>query len=94
MPPKPSSSKKLEVEEPSDEATEKDDDGFIALASGLELGSNEDTSDYRVGLLTEWLLGEIGSTEVRPHLTLLLTLIFMLTFCVCADATTGTITGS
>lgn len=39
-------------------------DPWIALASGLELGINEQAADYRAGLLTEWLTGEMGSEEV------------------------------
>ena len=40
-------------------------DSWIALASGLELGTNEQAADYRAGLLTEWLTGEMGSEEVN-----------------------------
>jgi hypothetical protein len=40
-------------------------DPYVAILSGLELGTNEQASDYRTGLLAEWLLGEVGSEEVR-----------------------------
>ena len=43
------------------------DDPCVALLSGLDFGSNEDPSDYRVGLLAEWLTGEAGSEEVKIH---------------------------
>ena len=48
-------------------------DPYVAILSGLELGTNEQASDYRTGLLAEWLLGEVGSEEVRvlPSLTII-----------------------
>lgn len=76
MPPQPSSSatgnkngKAKETESQSSDEIEKDDDTFVAFASGFELGTNEQASDYRVGLLAEWLLGEVGGPKVdRLHI--------------------------
>lgn len=72
MPPQPSSSsseaingKAKETEHRTKEDVEREDDSFVAFASGLELGTNEQASDYRVGLLAEWLLGEVGGPKVR-----------------------------
>lgn len=58
MAPQPSSSAA-----PKRDATEED--AYVALISGLELGINDAAADFRVGLLAEWLLGESGSEEVR-----------------------------
>ncbi|KAL7004740.1 DNA polymerase delta small subunit Cdc1 [Cystobasidiomycetes sp. EMM_F5] len=56
MAPQPSSSAA-----PKRDATEED--AYVALISGLELGINDAAADFRVGLLAEWLLGESGSEE-------------------------------
>jgi DNA polymerase delta subunit 2 len=71
MPPQPSSSTKAtngkakaDDSQLAEEEVEKDDDTFVALVSGLELGTNEQASDHRVGLLAEWLLGEVGGLKV------------------------------
>lgn len=72
MPPQPSSStkatngkaKEVDSQAEAEEAIEKDDDTFIAFVSGLELGTNEQASDHKVGLLAEWLLGEVGGPKV------------------------------
>lgn len=60
MPPQPSAN----GAETSDDTQRADRDPWIALASGLELGTNEQAADYRAGLLAEWLIGETGSEEV------------------------------
>lgn len=54
MPPQPGTSKDAQMQEES----------WLALASGLEFGTNEQAADYRAGLLAEWLIGESGSDEV------------------------------
>lgn len=41
-----------------------EEDPYLAIVSGLELGTDEQSSDYKVGMLAEWLLGEMGSDEV------------------------------
>lgn len=71
MPSQPSSSlsksangKEKEARSNTEDESERDDDTFVAFASGLELGTNEQASDYRVGLLAEWLLGEVGGQKV------------------------------
>lgn len=67
MPPQPSSSTSKSSKAKSKAAVQEEDkegDPYVALISGLELGTNEQASDYRVGLLAEWLLGEVGSEEV------------------------------
>lgn len=65
MPPQPSGSSSSKAKEKAKEdLVEKDDDSFVAIASGLELGTNEQASDHRVGLLAEWLLGEVGGAKV------------------------------
>lgn len=72
MPPQPSFSsskstngKAKEDASQTEDEKERDDDAFVAIASGFELGTNEQASDYRVGLLAEWLLGEVGGQKVR-----------------------------
>ncbi|CAD6580503.1 MAG: hypothetical protein CYPHOPRED_001242 [Cyphobasidiales sp. Tagirdzhanova-0007] len=43
---------------------DEESDPYVALVSGLELGLSEDSLDYRIGLLAEWLTGEAGSDDV------------------------------
>lgn len=38
---------------------------WVAIASGLEMGSASDAADVRTELLVEYLLGEAGDDEVR-----------------------------
>lgn len=45
------------------ENAEVNSDPYVVLASGLNLGTHEDASDYRLGLLQEWLTGEAASEE-------------------------------
>ena len=60
MPPQPTTA----TNGSTSEDKSADSDPWIALASGLELGTNEQAADYRAGLLAEWLLGEMGSDQV------------------------------
>ena len=39
-------------------------DTYVAIVSGLEMGINDAPADFRTGLLVEWLLGECGSEDV------------------------------
>lgn len=66
MPPQPSSSQRngKETAKASTEDDDRDDDVYVAICSGLELGTNEHAADERAGLLMEWLAGEAGSEEV------------------------------
>ena len=68
LPPQPSSkSSKAKAngkQAETAENEERDDDPYVALVSGLELGTNEEAPDTRVGLLAEWLLGEGADEEV------------------------------
>jgi hypothetical protein len=70
LPPQPSSKSSKakangkQAETAEDE--ERDDDPYVALISGLELGTNEEAPDTRVGLLAEWLLGEGADEDVCP----------------------------
>ena len=41
---------------------------WVALASGLELGGNEQADDLKADLLAEWLTGELGDLEVSLSL--------------------------
>ncbi|GAA5972676.1 hypothetical protein JCM11641_002969 [Rhodosporidiobolus odoratus] len=45
------------------QAEQKGDGEWVALASGLEMGSASDVADIRAELLLEWLLGEAGEEE-------------------------------
>lgn len=68
MAPQPSSPNAMNGTTSTD-SEDGENDPLVALVSGLELGSNEDASDYRVGLLAEWLTGEAGSDEVGHSLS-------------------------
>lgn len=49
----------------STSSSESSEDGeWVALVSGLEMGSGDDASDVRVEMLLEWLVGEGGGEEV------------------------------
>lgn len=43
----------------------KPDGEWVAIASGLEMGSASDAADVRTEMLVEYLLGEAGEEEVR-----------------------------
>ncbi|KAK4049660.1 DNA polymerase delta small subunit Cdc1 [Microbotryomycetes sp. JL201] len=57
-PPQPQSSRAQDMDEDI-----KDDAGWIAIASGLNMGSTEDAADLRIAMLAEWLCGEVGGEE-------------------------------
>lgn len=38
---------------------------WVAIASGVEMGTANDVADARAEMLAEWLLGESGEDEVR-----------------------------
>lgn len=40
---------------------------WVALASGMEMGTASDVADVRAELLSEWLLGEAGDDEVASR---------------------------
>lgn len=40
---------------------------WVALASGMEMGTASDVADVRAELLSEWLLGEAGDDEVSQR---------------------------
>lgn len=48
------------------DAQDKDEDGdeWIAIVSGLEMGSKNEVNDLKSQLLSEYLLGELGSDQV------------------------------
>lgn len=45
------------------------DGEWVAIASGLEMGSASDAADVRTEMLVEYLLGEAGEEEVRDLLS-------------------------
>lgn len=51
--------------------TEGEEEGeWIAIASGLEMGNEQDVGDLKSELFVEWLNGELGANEVRNSLCL------------------------
>lgn len=42
---------------------------WVAIASGVEMGTANDVADVRAEMLAEWLLGESGEDEVRLRLS-------------------------
>lgn len=40
---------------------------WVAIVSGLGMGSSEAAADVRAAMLSEWLLGEVGADEVRVY---------------------------
>jgi DNA polymerase delta subunit 2 len=47
-----------------DPGAEKEEKTWVALASGLSVGSQEAPADFKVQLLAEWLMGETGGVSV------------------------------
>jgi DNA polymerase delta subunit 2 len=61
LPPQPA----LSTPKNSDDRMEEENEGeWVAIVSGLEMGSNNDPNDLRAQLLLEWLVGELGDDEV------------------------------
>jgi DNA polymerase delta subunit 2 len=61
LPPQPA----LSTPKTSDDRMEEENEGeWVAIVSGLEMGSNNDPNDLRAQLLLEWLVGELGDDEV------------------------------
>lgn len=89
LPPQPSSALSQAYEDEEDE-DERTDDPYVAIVSGLELGTSETAADYRVGLLTEWLLGESGS-DAEKQLASQVTRLILAGNSMCQPVRTGSV---
>lgn len=55
--------------QPALKPAQPDGGEWVAIASGLEMGSASDAADVRTEMLVEYLLGEAGEAEVRSLLS-------------------------
>ena len=56
---------------------EEEEGEWIAIASGLEMGNEQDVGDLKSELFVEWLNGELGANEVRNSLSIFTEIFFL-----------------
>ncbi|KAM0787009.1 hypothetical protein ACM66B_006277 [Microbotryomycetes sp. NB124-2] len=67
--PTPAVHEKDDVDMKVDGKDATDEGEWIAIASGLDMGSTEDAADARTAMLAEWLCGEVGEDDDTAQAT-------------------------